>query len=174
MIESRRAARPTGPSMCSPPLSGPRWTSDALILARWSASAAPRRVAIPQIPHMGRTLWAAPAAGCGFMCGARKDGCGRLAARPAPEDGRLPAGEALLVDELEVEERAHVRLAGRERDCFPEPLRLELRRKRRDGLAAVVAARKAPRHLGLVAVLEIPDVECVPEPPAQDRREPRV
>src|SRR5438067_13803593 len=54
MIESRRAASATGPSTYSPPLSGPRCASAALIAARRSRSGEPARDAIPQIPHMGR------------------------------------------------------------------------------------------------------------------------
>src|SRR4051794_12608563 len=54
MIESRRAASATGPSTCSPPLSGPRWASAVLIAARRPRSGEPARDASPQIPHMGR------------------------------------------------------------------------------------------------------------------------
>ena len=52
MIESRRAARPTGPSTYAPSESGPRWTSVALIAASRPGSTVPRVDAIPQIPHM--------------------------------------------------------------------------------------------------------------------------
>ena len=58
-------------------------------------------------------------------------GCGRLSVHAAPDEARLPAGEARLVDELEVEERAHVRLAGGERDRVAELRRLLRRRDRR-------------------------------------------
>ena len=175
MIESRRAASPTGPSRCTPPLSGPRWTSVALIAASRSASAAPSRDAIPQIPHMGPNSMGRPGSRLQLARAARANAAAAgLRRRPAPEEARLPAGEARLVDELEVEERTHVRLAGGERDRLAEPLRLELRRERRDVLAAVVAVREARRHVRLETVLEIPDVERVAEPPAQDRGEPRV
>src|SRR5207248_4327619 len=56
MIESRRAAIATGPSTYSPKLSGPRWTSVALIAAMRSRSAGPWEEAIPQIPHMQRSV----------------------------------------------------------------------------------------------------------------------
>src|SRR6185295_2984074 len=99
MIDSRRAARATGPSTCSPPLSGPRWTSDALIAASRSTSALPLRDAIPQIPHIGRTLWAGRTTGGCLLrsCGERRRR--RLAVHTAPHETRLPAGEAGLVDE---------------------------------------------------------------------------
>src|SRR4051812_39829854 len=99
---------------------------------------------------MGRSSAAAPAAGGGLVRRLRKDGGRRLAPRPAPEDARLPSGEARLVHEFEVEERAHVLLAGRECDRFAEPLRLELGRECPDVLTAVVAMREAGRHLRLV------------------------
>jgi hypothetical protein len=38
----------------------------------------------------------------------------------APQEARLPAGKARFVDELEVEERAHALLAGREPDRSAE------------------------------------------------------
>src|ERR671934_318095 len=50
MIESRRAARPTRSSRNTPSLSGPRWTSVALIRSSRSRSILSRE-AIPQIPH---------------------------------------------------------------------------------------------------------------------------
>src|SRR5919204_70933 len=60
MMASRRAASPTGPSMKDPSLSGPRWTSVALIRAKRSASAGPFEEAIPQIPHTRVSLVAGP------------------------------------------------------------------------------------------------------------------
>src|SRR5438309_4645350 len=56
MIESRRAAIATAPSTYSPKLSGPRWTSVALIAATRSRSARPRAEATPQISHMRRSV----------------------------------------------------------------------------------------------------------------------
>src|SRR5215210_9330523 len=52
MIASRRAASPASPATASPPLSGPRCTSVALIAARASRSAArPSVRTMPQMPH---------------------------------------------------------------------------------------------------------------------------
>ncbi len=143
MIESRRAASATGPSTYSPPLSGPRWTSVALIAASRSASAAPYRDAIPQIPHIEPSLWTAR--GGLPRCG-RERRRGRLAMHAAPDEPRLPAGEPRLVDELEVEERMHVGLAGREPDR-----RAELRRLLR---GADRLARSRVRSSGCAAAVE--------------------
>src|SRR4051794_20549705 len=52
MIESRRAASPTGPSTWMPSESGPRCTSVALIAATRSGSTARPVEAVPQMPHM--------------------------------------------------------------------------------------------------------------------------
>src|SRR6266487_2730687 len=60
MIASRRAATATGPSANEPSLSGPRWTSVALMRASRSGSAGPFREAIPQIPHTRVSLVAVP------------------------------------------------------------------------------------------------------------------
>ena len=54
MIESRRAARPTGPSTWRPLESGPRWTSVALIASSRRGSTPLRATRSPQIPHMRR------------------------------------------------------------------------------------------------------------------------
>src|SRR5512133_721949 len=56
MIASRRAARAAWPSAKTPSLSGPRWTSFALIAASRSGSAGPFEETIPQIPHMRVSL----------------------------------------------------------------------------------------------------------------------
>src|SRR5690242_10333866 len=96
MIESRRAPSAIGPSAYEPPLSGPRWVS-----ARSIASIRP--FVVPQIPHTRRSLFAVT--GCG-----RERSRGGLSVHAAPHDPGLPPAEAGLVDELEVEERAHVRL----------------------------------------------------------------
>src|SRR6266576_1975688 len=56
MIASRRAAIPAAPSMCEPSESGPRWWSVADMRRNRSGSTAPRVEAIPQIPHMRRSL----------------------------------------------------------------------------------------------------------------------
>src|SRR6266516_3445576 len=61
MIASRRAARAAGPSMKKPSLSGPRWTSVALMRASRSGSAGPFAQTIPQIPHTRRSVVAIPA-----------------------------------------------------------------------------------------------------------------
>src|SRR5436190_13217379 len=162
MIESRRAARATGPSRCSPPLSGPRWASIRLIAARRSGSGRPARDAIPQIPHTRPTLRTRPAAQCTGVDRARRGGERPrrwLRARAAPDEARLPARQPALVDELEVEEGAHVRLACREQDRPSEVSRLERRRDRRDVLAPAVARAEARRDPRLEAVLEVPDVE---------------
>src|SRR5690348_16251647 len=100
MIDRRRAPSATGPSMYEPPLSGPRWTS-----ARSISSMRP--FVVPQIPHMAESLFAATGRGReGGRCG--------LSVYAAPDEAGLPAGEACLVDQLEVEESSYVRLAGRE------------------------------------------------------------
>src|SRR5690242_19182363 len=104
MIDSLRAASPTGPSTCSPPLSGPRWTSAALIAASRPGSAAPARDAIPQIPHIARTLRTHGATGGSLPCGALERRGGGLSVHTAPDEPGLPPCEARLVDELEVEE----------------------------------------------------------------------
>src|SRR5205814_5794862 len=62
MIESRRAARPTGPSTCIPSESGPRCTSVALIAASRSGSTARPVEAVPQMPHMRDYLTDVPLA----------------------------------------------------------------------------------------------------------------
>src|SRR5262249_50514203 len=54
MIESRRAASATVPSANSPALSGPRWTSVALIRATRSGSTEPFADTTPQIPHIAQ------------------------------------------------------------------------------------------------------------------------
>src|SRR5690348_5444009 len=102
MIESLRAPSATGPSVYDPPLSGPRCVS-----ARSISSSRP--FVVPQIPHMQGTLFAAAGRG-------REGSGGGLSMDAAPHEARLPAREAGLVDELEVEERTHVRLARCERD----------------------------------------------------------
>src|SRR6266446_5218841 len=135
MIERRRAARATGPSTYSPPLSGPRCTSDALIAVNRSTLAAPVRDAIPQIPHMEPSLWTA---GSGLPRCCLEGGRRRLAVHAAPDEPRLPACEPRFVDELEVEERVHVRLAGGEPDRQGELLRVLCRRDRLDVLMPVV------------------------------------
>src|SRR3954453_9849991 len=62
MIESRRAARPIGPSTCIPSESGPRCTSVALIAASRSGSTARPVEAVPQMPHMPDYLTHVPLA----------------------------------------------------------------------------------------------------------------
>src|SRR5215211_6832559 len=62
MIESRRAARPTGPSTYMPSESGPRCTSVALIAASRSRSTARPVEAVPQMPHMPDYLTHVPLA----------------------------------------------------------------------------------------------------------------
>ena len=52
----RRAARAAVPSPNSPELSGPRWTSVALMRAARSGSTEPLADTTPQIPHMRRSL----------------------------------------------------------------------------------------------------------------------
>ena len=59
MIDSRRAASAAMPSQYSPKLSGPRWTSVALMRATRSGSAEPFAETTPQIPHMRKSLGAA-------------------------------------------------------------------------------------------------------------------
>src|SRR5262249_34840543 len=54
MIERRRAASAAVPSANSPELSGPRWTSVALIRATRSGSTEPFADTTPQIPHMAK------------------------------------------------------------------------------------------------------------------------
>jgi hypothetical protein len=56
MIDNRLAASATVSSLNSPELSGPRWTSVALMRATRSGSAEPFAEATPQIPHMRRSL----------------------------------------------------------------------------------------------------------------------
>src|SRR5215213_10785449 len=62
MIASRRAASPASPTTASPPLSGPRWRSVALMAANTSRSGARASVrTMPQMPHMSvghLVLWA--------------------------------------------------------------------------------------------------------------------
>src|SRR5436190_16243184 len=162
MMESRRAARATGPSRCSPPLSGPRWASIRLIAARRSGSGRPARDAIPQIPHTRPTLRTRSAAQPAGGDRARRGGerpRRRLRARAAPDEARLPARQPALVDELEVEEGAHVRLACGEQDRPPEVPRLECRGQRPDVLTAAVARAEARRDPRLEAVFEVPDVQ---------------
>src|SRR4051812_491931 len=60
MIASRRAASAAWPSTNAPSLSGPRWTSFALIRASRSGSAGPLAETIPQIPHTALSLVIAP------------------------------------------------------------------------------------------------------------------
>src|SRR5215208_7264425 len=62
MIESRRAARPIGPSTYMPSESGPRCTSVALIAASRSRSTARPVEAVPQMPHMPDYLTHVPLA----------------------------------------------------------------------------------------------------------------
>src|SRR5437763_338030 len=49
MMARRRAARPTGPSMSVPSLSGPRWTSVALIRASRSGAAGPLAASLERL-----------------------------------------------------------------------------------------------------------------------------
>src|SRR4051794_4030592 len=58
MIESRRIARPTGPSISEPSESGPRWTRVSFIAASAAGSGAeaPSRETRPHIPHMAASL----------------------------------------------------------------------------------------------------------------------
>src|SRR5919204_1948159 len=119
-MESRRAASATAPSSSSPELSGPRWTSVALI-ARSRSGSTGAGDAIPQIPHIRRTLRTL-CAGAGNDVAidvARRDRRDRVLERVvrrllravAPEEAGLPPAEPRLVDQLEVEERADARLA---------------------------------------------------------------
>src|SRR4051812_39623446 len=57
MIARRRAAIPTGPSTCAPSESGPRWKMVVAIACSRSRPTGPRSDAIPQIPHIGISLW---------------------------------------------------------------------------------------------------------------------
>src|SRR4051795_8347827 len=147
MIERRRAPSAVGPSTCTPPLSGPRCT----IVASISSTRSRPPAVVPQIPHTRGSLFAAA------RCGGER-GRGRLSVHAAPDEAGLPAGEARLVGELEVEERAHVRLAGGEGDRGVQLPRLLPRGDRGDVLLAVVVAAERRRHGGLEAVLEVPDV----------------
>src|SRR3954451_9942607 len=57
MSASRRAASAASPMTASPPLSGPRWRSVALMAASTSRSAArPSVRTMPQIPHIALAL----------------------------------------------------------------------------------------------------------------------
>src|ERR1700742_3080333 len=55
VIESRRIARPQGPSITLPSESGPRWRRVSFIAASaaGSGAVAPSRLTRPHIPHMG-------------------------------------------------------------------------------------------------------------------------
>src|SRR3954453_7905775 len=95
----------------------------------------------------------------------------RLPVPAAPDQARLPAGEAPLVDELEVEERMHVGLAGREPDSLSELPRLLCRPHRPHVLLPVVMAGQSGWHRRLKAVLEIPDGRRAAERRLQDADE---
>src|SRR5204863_8646917 len=92
------------------------------------------------------------------------EGVVRRLARPVPvEQAGLPAAEAVLVDQAEVEEAGDGRLAIREQDRVLELSRL-VDARGRDGwqrvvvvLTAVVIAHLVARRNGLEAVLDVPD-----------------
>src|SRR5436190_9685525 len=96
----------------------------------------------------------------------------RLSVHAAPDEPGLPAGQAGLVDELEVEESTHTRLARSEPDRFRESPCLALRGEHADRLAAVIPREQARGHLRLVPVLEVPDLSRTAERLSEHRREP--
>ena len=79
-----------------------------------------------------------------------------------------------FVGELEVEERAHIRLAGCKPNRRPELTRLLRRRQRRHVLAPVVVTAERRRYSGLESVFEVPDLRSVAERRLEHAHETRV
>src|SRR5204862_2048794 len=94
---------------------------------------------------------------------------GGLTGAVSPQEPRLPAAELVLVQQLEVEEPRHGRLAVREEDRIPELRRLvdrglpvlllwrDCREDSRVVLPAAVEASLVGRRCGVVPGLEVPD-----------------
>ena len=176
MIESRRAPSATGPSTCSPPLSGPRWTSDALIAASRSASAAPSATRFHRSRTCGRTLWASrhrrlPAAPLRRTrprraCGARRARRGRTASRArrvSSTSSKLKNARTCGWHAASADRGAAAAAPGASGD---RPSGRS--RGRRSARAS------ARRDVRLEAVLEVPDVLRVAEAVAQRRAQSRV
>src|SRR3954447_11833318 len=131
MIASRRAARATGPSTNVPSLSGPRWSSFALMRASRSGSAGPRVETIPQIPHIAPSLVPGPAQAAHCLAGDPEGGYGQ---RAQVERHRAVGDPLQVVRELLGHRRLvaapHLREAGQTRaDDKPLPVRRQLGRE---------------------------------------------
>src|SRR5215208_1580315 len=145
MIESRRAASPTGPAITWPSSPGPRWTGARLIAASASGSGPPAPPAArPQMPHMS-----------GGACPARDRGGGlghhaEVETRGTVRDVLEVVGQLLLPRHLarhpQLREAGH---AGRHHEPLPvlRDLLAELLEERRPDRARPNDAHVARKHV---------------------------